>query len=258
MEFIAGLSFLFLMGTALGLIGIGGSILTIPILAYVFKIPFMLSTTYSFFIVGVSSFFGFFKSIRDLALKKAAIFTIPSMTGVFIARTFIVPHIPCELGGIKCVLILKTLLITAMLCASYLMINNYIPSYSSTTQLSSATVKKISILSLFLGTFIGVLGISGGFLIIPALIIWLGLDIKQAVSTCLFVITLNSIIGFLSDQNDFSLIHYQHLLLFTTMALFGTFVGISIRSKVSAPYLKKVVGWIIMFVALGMAIKEFS
>src|SRR3989337_598525 len=93
---IAGFIACVLMGLSLGLIGGGGSILTVPILVYLFGVNPVLSTSYSLFIVGLTSLIGSYSHFNkgNLDLKTALIFAIPSIVSVYAVRRFVVPIIP--------------------------------------------------------------------------------------------------------------------------------------------------------------------
>ena len=105
-----------LMGGVLGLIGGGGSILTVPILVYLFKIPPVLATAYSLFIVGLTSIFGMIGYLKNkwVNFKVGLVFSIPAMIGVFSARKFIVPAIPKQLFSLGSLSVSKDMAIMAL------------------------------------------------------------------------------------------------------------------------------------------------
>lgn len=239
-----------LMGLTLGLIGAGGSILTIPILIYVVKIPVVLSTTYSLFIVGISAAFGVVRHWRIIAYQQALLFALPSLSAVSLVRYFIVPHLKCDD-------LLIGLLLAVMLLAAYFMTRTKTLT-TQVFQLSVASVLKTTFLGFSLGATMGLLGAGGGFLIVPTLVLVLGVPIKQAVTTSLFIITLNSGAGFLFDKSSLSLSDYQSLLFFIMWALIGMLLGLKFSTKISADYLKKAFAGLVVAVALAISIKQYS
>lgn len=251
MENLAPILFLF-MGMTLGLTGSGGSILTLPILVYSAQLPLTLATTYSFFIVGTSAFIGVLRYKNSISFKHSLIFSIPSLSSVALTRYYLIPNLPKTLWTYTPSDLLMTLFIITMILASYLMITN--PNKEPSPQNNS--FPKVIALALFLGIIIGLLGTGGGFLIVPTLIMFLGIEIKYAIATSLFIIMLNSIVGFLSDPNLLSMHDYKSLLFFTGFSLAGMAFGLTIQSKVPNIHLKKGLGWFIAIIALSITLKE--
>ncbi|MGZ5246725.1 MAG: TSUP family transporter, partial [Flavitalea sp.] len=109
---IAGYIASLVIGISLGLIGGGGSILTVPVLVYLFRVQPVVATAYSLFIVGSTSLIGSFPKYKggEINLKTALIFGIPSIVAVFATRAFIVPAIPDELFTIGSIVFTKSLL----------------------------------------------------------------------------------------------------------------------------------------------------
>lgn len=255
MEILGYISFLF-MGMTLGLVGAGGSILTIPILVYVFKVPILLSTTYSLFIVATSAFFGLFRSKNAIAYRKAFLFALPSLIGVSITRMYIIPQLPEKISGLSVESFLLGLLVIFMLIASYFMIRGY--NLESTPQkFTLPVVLKIAFIGLFMGMIMGLLGAGGGFLIIPTLVLLLGINMKQAVSTSLFIIMINSTTGFFADRHPLDIAHYKVLFFFTGLALCGMWLGTHMSPNIPNHTLHKGFGWFIAVVAVLIIVKEF-
>lgn len=248
--------FLFLsMGITLGLIGAGGSILTIPILIYWFNIPPMLATTYSLFIVGISALFGALR-YRSLIVKtKGLLFAGPSVLGVFVSRFYILPSVPSVFFGVRRDTILMSILAIIMFFAGYFMLRNNSNKKELTTPKSPA-IAKVILAAALSGLIMGIVGVGGGFLIVPAIVFFLNIDMKEAVATSLFIITLNSSMGFLADQNYLSWADYERLLLFATLSLIGLFVGISLNKRIESHLLKKVFGWFVLLLAVFIGVKE--
>ncbi|KPE52235.1 sulfite exporter TauE/SafE family protein [Chryseobacterium indologenes] len=248
-----------LIGISLGLIGGGGSILTVPVLVYLFGLDALLATEYSLFIVGISSAAGslnyFKKGLVDL--KTALIFGIPSIISIFLTRHYIVPLIPAELFNIRGLTLTRDiflLLIFAilMIVASYKMIRK--------NKDENKTVRKeSSFLAAGEGSLVGILtglvGAGGGFMIIPALVGLLKMPMKTAVGTSLVIISLNSLIGFSSSVNH-TVIDWEFLIAVTGIAVIGIIIGSYLSGKIDGKKLKPAFGWFIMVMGVYIIFKE--
>ncbi len=258
---IAGYIASLFIGVTLGLIGGGGSILTVPVLVYLFGISPALGISYSLFVVGFTSLIGAINNYRKgfVNFKVAVIFGAASITTVFITRKFIMPHVPnvvVEIGAFKVTYSLLVMLLFAllMLVASTSMIRN-----KKTIANEHSSPKKQIGLLLFYGILIGLvtgfLGAGGGFLLIPALVILMKLPMKQAIGTSLLIISMNSLIGFVGDIGRYP-IDWKFLLTITSIAIVGVFVGGFFNSKVNAQKLKKGFGWFVLAMGIYILIKE--
>lgn len=243
------------MGITLGLIGAGGSILTIPILTYLFGIPVLLATRYSLAVVSFSAIIATIRYRNNILFKKALVFLTPSILSVFCVRHFIIPRLPLTIGNTSIDKILLTMLIILMAIAGYLMIKNTIPSDAS--QLDKKNNIKIIAIGASLGILMGFLGAGGGFLIIPTLIIFMQFTMKDAISTSLFIITVNSFIGFSADKYHFALSDWINLAKYLTCAFIGMSIGLYIAKYIKGENLKKIFGYFILAVGIAMIINEF-
>lgn len=221
------------MGLSLGLIGAGGAILTIPIMIYLFKIPVIMSTTYSLIVVGTTALTAAFRYRDNIAFKKSLYFAIPSVTGVTLSRTLIVPRLPESFGFITRDQALILLLISLMLTASTVMIRN--DTYNKEDKNDKLHLK-VAGLALFLGLLLGILGAGGGFLIITILVVLLGFDMKEAIPTSLFITALNSLTGFFVDHHDFNSDHWLNIAGFLSAALIGMTIGIQLSRVVHSDH----------------------
>ncbi len=256
---IAGYIASILIGLSLGLLGGGGSILTVPVLAYLFGVHPTIATSYSLFIVGSTSLVGAFRkySIGQVSVPTALLFGVSSITTVILTRRFIIPRIPEHLGMIGDVEITKAavtmvLFAVLMLLASFSMIKG--------RKEVEEKEKPINVLPMLLygvgiGLVTGFLGAGGGFLLIPALVFFVGLDMKRAVGTSLAIIAMNSLIGFIGDIGIVK-VDWQLLLIVSGISLVGLFLGISLSKKVSGPKLKKGFGWFVLIMGVYIIIKE--
>jgi uncharacterized protein len=251
------------IGISLGLIGGGGSILTVPVLVYLFRVQPVLATAYSLFIVGSTSFIGSFPKYKggEINLKTAIIFGIPSIAAVFATRAFIVPSIPDELFSIGDLAVTKSLLM--MLLFAVLMVFasiSMIRTKNKKTEELNETVQKfnyplILVEGIVVGVLTGLVGAGGGFLIIPALVLLSKLPMKQAIGTSLLIIAAKSLIGFTGDPGKEAM-DWTLLLSVTGLAIAGIFIGNAISKKLSPEGLKKGFGWFVLVMGIYIIIKE--
>lgn len=252
-----------IMGISLGMIGGGGSILTVPILVYLFSVDAVLATAYSLFIVGLTSLIGSFSHMRmgNIHWKTALVFGIPSILSVFATRAWLVPAIPESLFSIGDFEVTKSiglLLLFAiiMLLASWSMIRK--PKVQTDTQTGESSFNYPLILTegIVVGVVTGLVGAGGGFLIIPALVLLAKLPMKQAVGTSLVIIAAKSLIGFTGDLKGGESIDWNFLMVFSAVAVMGILAGSLFSKKVSNDKLKPVFGWFILVMGMYIIVKE--
>ncbi|MBS1773321.1 MAG: sulfite exporter TauE/SafE family protein [Bacteroidetes bacterium] len=251
-----------LIGISLGLIGGGGSILTVPVLVYLFNIEATLATSYSLFIVGSSSLVGAYKNYQKgwVSVKTALLFGLSSITTVFIIRKIVVPKIPAIIWQTDNVTITKDTLTMVcfailMLLASISMIRNKQSEDQNTVADKNISIMKLLIYGIGIGTVTGFLGAGGGFLIIPALVLLVKLPMKEAIGTSLLIIALNSLIGFTGDIGHFDT-DWVFLAKITAIAIAGIFVGGQIGKSISGAKLKKGFGWFVLLMGTWVIVKE--
>lgn len=254
-----------LVGVSLGLIGSGGSILTVPILVYIMGVDPVLATAYSLFIVGATALVGGIQSasLGRVDFKTVIIFGIPSIAAVYLTRAFIVPFIPehvFSVGGFEVTkpILLMLLFAAVMVAASISMIK---PSKNKGTE-STEEVKMTYNYPMILleGTVVGVLtglvGAGGGFLIIPALVLLAKMPMKLAVGTSLFIIATKSLIGFTGDLKGAEVIDWTLLGIFTAASVIGIFIGILLAKKIPGEKLKTAFGWFVLVMGIYIIVKE--
>lgn len=258
---IVGFLLSILIGISLGLIGGGGSILTVPVLVYVFKVDPVVATGYSLFIVGATSAVGsinFFKS-KLVNVKTAVVFGIPSILAVYITRAYLVPLIPetiLMVGEFQLTkaIFMMILFAVLMIAASYSMIKK-----SSKTEVAD-TAQVFNYPMIFLegsvvGVLTGLVGAGGGFLIIPALVVLSKLPMKEAVGTSLVIIAAKSLLGFTGELGHADL-DWQLLLMVTIAAIIGIFIGAQLSKKIDGAKLKPAFGWFVLVMGIYIIIKE--
>jgi uncharacterized membrane protein YfcA len=264
-----------LMGLSLGLIGGGGSILTVPILVYLFQVDAVLATAYSLFIVGLTSLVGSFSHIKlgNIHWRTAIVFGIPSIISVFLTRSYLVPRIPDPIltfgqdpsGGASMVITksvgLLLLFAVIMVMAAYSMIKptkkpaadglqaneNNEPQFNYPLILAEGAI---------VGVVTGLVGAGGGFLIIPALVLLAKLPMKKAVGTSLMIIAAKSLIGFVGDMSGDEVIDWNFLAVFSAIAVVGILLGSWLSKRIPGEKLKPAFGWFVLVMGTYIIIKE--
>lgn len=250
-----------LIGMSLGLIGGGGSILTVPILVYLFGISPVVATAYSLFVVGGTSLVGSFSYMArgSISYKTALVFAIPSFTAVFLTRKFVVHQLPDVLFTFRDVVVPRDVAIMVffaliMVSSAFSMIKNgkkLRPKRSG----ERFNYPMIAVQGLFEGTITGMVGAGGGFLIIPALVILAKLPMKKAVGTSLLIIAAKSLLGFTGDLGAVKM-DWRFLLAFTALSISGIFMGSKLSKQIKEATLKKFFGWFVLAMGLYILLSE--
>ncbi|MBL4693578.1 MAG: sulfite exporter TauE/SafE family protein [Magnetovibrio sp.] len=223
-----------LMGSTLGLIGGGGSILTVPILVYMFGIDPITATGYSLFVVGSTALVGsityFRKGLVDV--KTGIIFALPSFVGVYMMRRFGIPALPETIFTVGSYTIDKATFImlvfgAVMLATAYSMIRKSSPKPEHTQESLAEGYPYVLIAAegLIVGAVTGLVGAGGGFLIVPALVMLARLPMKQAVGTSLMIIAIKSLFGFSGELQTEAAIDWETLLSVSGLAVIGIIIG---------------------------------
>ncbi len=249
------------IGLTLGLMGGGGSILTVPVLVYLLGIDPVSSTGYSLFIVGLSALFGALSYFRkdQIDSKTAIVFGVPSIIGVYLSRRVFIPAIPEEIISFGDFLLTKdigimVLFALLMIAASYSMIKGRKdPEMDSRPRKYNYPL--ITIEGLVVGMLTGLVGAGGGFLIIPALVVLSKLPMKMAVGTSLMIIAAKSLIGFIGDIQNY-VIDWSFLLSFSALAVVGIFVGTKLSNFIPGHKLKPGFGWFVLIMGVYILGRE--
>jgi len=252
-----------LIGVSLGLIGGGGSILTVPVLVYLFSVNPIVATSYSLFVVGSTSLVGAFNNFRKglVNIKTAFLFGSSSIVTVFITRKFIIPAIPQDLftiGNFTITQSVLTMVLFAilMVIAAVAMIRREIPPQNADERREDGSnFTKLLLYGISIGLVTGILGAGGGFLLIPTLVILLKLPMKEAIGTSLLIIALNSLIGFTGDIGHF-IINWLFLLKITLIAIGGIIIGGLLGKKIQGEKLRKGFGWFVLVMGIYIILKE--
>lgn len=264
MESIAGYVASGLIGVSLGLIGGGGSIITIPVLVYLFHIEPTLATAYSLFIVGTTSLVGGIRSAIDkmVDFKSALLFSIPSTLAVYFTRHYLLPHFPEVITTIGDFELTKNTAL--MLFFSMIMVLAAIRMIIHKQKVVDESVElrhnyaMIIFQGIITGVITGIVGAGGGFLIIPALVLLVGIPMKKAVGTSLIIIAINSLIGFFGDITVLPEINFSLMLILSAMAVGGVFLGAYLTRFINGKNLKSGFGWFALTMAFYIIIKEIT
>ena len=250
-----------LVGIVIGLAGGGGSILTVPIFVYLFGTSPVLATTYSLFVVGVTSLIGSVTHIwnRRVDLRVTAAFALPSFISVYVSRRFLVPALPDPLFQFGALTLSKNEAILyffafVMVMAARAMIRNQQPENGEAAD-GKPRYRILALDGLAVGLLTGTIGAGGGFLIVPMLVLLAGLPMQRAVATSVVIIAVNSIVGFLGDIHHTEL-NFAFLLPFTGLSVVGIVIGLSLARLIPPAKLKKGFGWFVLIVAAYIVAKE--
>lgn len=230
----------FAIGLSLGLLGGGGSLLTVPALVYLVGQTPQAAVTTSLAIVGANSLMGasFHRAQGSLNWKVALFFGGAGMLVAFLAAPLSsrMPE-PLLLVAFAAVMLLVGALMLTRRNAG--LAGDYMPRPLPVLIASGAGV----------GLLTGILGVGGGFLIVPALVMLVGLPMQMAVGTSLIVIAMNSLAGFLGHAGDGS---FNAILtvIFTAAGLIGTFAGARLTRRLPAGKLQKAFAWFVIALAL--------
>jgi len=252
----------FIVGISLGLLGSGGSILSMPIFIYLFKLNEKVATAYSLFVVGASALFASYRygSKKLINYRVALFFGIPSIISVIVVRYYLIPIIPEIIITINDFHITRRMLILGLfsillILAGYQMLkkNKHIKK-----RIKKNFNYPLTLLEGFtVGGLTGLVGAGGGFLIVPSLVILSDLKLSVAIGTSLMIISVKSLLGFfIGDVMKIS-IDWEFLGAFSTIALIGVLIGITLSQHVKTNLLKKGYGLFIGGIGILILIFEF-
>jgi uncharacterized membrane protein YfcA len=262
-EIIFGYIGALIIGVVLGLVGGGGSILTVPILVYILAIEPVVATAYSLFVVGFAAAIGAFRNLQKgmVDVRTAIVFAIPAFIAVYATRRYLIPAIPDQLMTIGDFILTKDIAIMVffaiiMLLASISMIRSK-RGESDDDSVVKYNYPMIILEGIVVGVLTGIVGAGGGFLIIPALVLLAKLPMKKAIGTSLLIIAFKSLIGFLGDVQNME-IDWQFLLTFAGITGVGILLGIYLTNFIDGKKLKKGFGWFVLFMGIYILWKELG
>lgn len=238
------------MGLTLGMLGGGGSILTVPILVYLMGVPPAQATGWSLLVVGLTALSGSVRYVRAglVDYRAAAYFAGPSIALTFLTRRFVLPSMPDPLLSFSGFslgkdLFLMLLFAVVMLLAAVRMLR---PANPRPVADGSVNAMQLGIQGAGTGLVAGLVGAGGGFLIVPALVLLAGMPMKNAVGASLLIIAAQSLIGFLGDLGAGQRVDWGLLLVFVAFAMIGVQVGARLADRVPGARLKTAFGWFVL------------
>lgn len=237
------------IGLSLGLMGSGGSILTVPVLVYLFGQDEKVAIAGSLAIVGTIALAGGLGYLKAKLIdwKTVLLFGIPGMIGTYLGA-WVASFIP---GIVQ--LVLFSLV---MIAAAFMMIKKHNINNESQQRYRV----KIVIDGLIVGVITGIVGVGGGFLIVPALVLLGGLNMRNAVATSLIIIAMKSYSGFYKyidvlKQQGLQL-DWETIGLVSVIGIFGTFLGNYLCNKIPQKQLKKYFAYFLLVMAAFILYKE--
>jgi len=248
------------IGVVLGITGGGGSILTVPILVYLLGVMPITATAYSLFIVGITALFGTFRNMmkRMIDFRVAFVFSIPAFIAVYLTRKLIIQSIPTIIFTVQDFVLTKDLAI--MIFFAFIMFFSAISMIRIRKNIAVKQVREFNYFIIIIEGFVvgiltGLVGAGGGFLIIPALVLFANLPMKRAVATSLMIISIKSLIGFIGDIGNIE-IDWEFLLMFSILSIVGIIIGIYLSNFIDGKKIKKAFGWFVLVMAIYIMIKE--
>jgi uncharacterized protein len=244
--FLLGVALSLLIGVSLGFFGGGGSILTVPLLVYVFGLDPKTAIASSLLVVGSASISGAYQHWRagNVEIRTGLLFGAAGMTGAYIGG-----RIGAYLDG--------TLLL--LLFASMMVLTSVAMWQGRRVRSASAPTKRATgrlvLQGLAVGSFTGLVGAGGGFLIVPALTLWAGLSIRAAIGTSLFVIVLNTLAGFLGYLSHVE-VDYGLIAAVTGIAIAGSFVGSRLAHRIDPASLRRAFAVFVGAMAVFILVRE--
>lgn len=251
------------IGVVMGLVGAGGSILTVPLMVYILGVPPVAATGYSLFVVGISSLAGSLSYMRQglVRFRTVLYFAPPALTGVFVARAFIVPAIPDQIAAFAGIVVTKdialmTLFAVIMMLSSVAMIRGATSTNASLAAHKPRSRWYIIFEGLSVGVVTGIVGAGGGFLIIPALVLFAKLPMKDAIGTSLLIIAIKSLIGFTGDLGAGYVIEWPLIGAVSALVIIGIFLGVHIGRFISGERLQPAFGWFVLLMGALIFTRE--
>ncbi len=236
------------IGLSLGLIGGGGSILTVPILVYFLGVEAHEAVGMSLAVVGATSLFGSYLHYRrdNVNVSSGLLFGIAGIFGAFLGS----PLTRLVSPGVLLLIFGGLMFVVAV---SMLWRKNYADDQTPPKQI----LWKAILAGFGVGVLTGFLGVGGGFLIVPALVMFGGLEMKKAIGTSLFVIFLNCIAGLIghASQNHFD---WSLTALVMLLAVGGTILGTILSHKLAAHRLQKMFAVLVLVVAVLLFVKNYA
>ena len=247
MEFpLLGLGLSLLIGISLGFFGGGGSILTVPLLVYVFGLDAKEAITSSLLIVGLASISGALQHWRagNVEVRTALFFGSAGMLGAYVGG-----RAAARLDGTLLLLLFASMMVLTAV-AMWTGRREVVRSEDGSRSLGRLLIQGFSV-----GTFTGLVGAGGGFLIVPALSLWAGLAMPVAVGTSLAIIVMNCLAGFSGYANHVE-VDYTLVGTIATTAILGSLAGSRLARLVNPASLRRSFACFVGIMASFILVRE--
>lgn len=260
--FIAGFTLAVVVGLSMGLMGSGGSILTLPIFVYIFHIEPQYALDYSLFSIGILALVGSIYPLKkkEIDLKTTTIFLLPSLISVYFTKRYLLVSIPesFNIGSMEISRnhIIMLLFAIVILISATAMVRRQKQVQNATLKGRPAQIFNVILVGSLVGIMTGLVGAGGGFIIVPALVLLLGIPLKQAIATSLFIIGLNASFGLIANYHFLQYMNWFILVTFTLITLIGLQIGSKWKDKLDAAKLKGIFGYFL--ISIGTLIFAFE
>ncbi|MDM1295458.1 sulfite exporter TauE/SafE family protein [Sphingobacterium sp. N143] len=260
--FIIGFILAVLVGLSMGLMGSGGSILTLPIFVYLFHIEPQYALDYSLFSIGILALIGSIRPLKknEINLKTTAIFLVPSLFSVYLTKRYLLAAIPEQfnLAGVEISRnhTIMLLFSAVIIISASAMVTQRKQVKTVAVIMNSVQIAKITLVGFLVGIMTGLVGAGGGFIIVPALVLLIGIPLKQAIATSLFIIGLNASFGLVANYQLMEHINWPILILFTLITLIGLQIGSKWKERLDTIKLKGIFGYFLLGIGTLILISE--
>ncbi|WP_282637927.1 sulfite exporter TauE/SafE family protein [Sphingobacterium thalpophilum] len=264
MELILVIGFLLaiLVGLSMGLMGSGGSILTLPIFVYLFRIEPQYALDYSLFSIGALAIIGSITPLikKEIDLHITTVFLVPSILSVYLTKRYLLPAIPQQVDFDNTFIsrnhIIMLLFAFVILLSAVAMISRKRQTAASTAHMNIVQVSKAIASGLLVGLITGLVGAGGGFIIVPSLVLLLGIPLKQAISTSLLIIGLNASFGLMANYHFWAHMNWPILVIFTLITLIGLQLGNKWKGRLDTMRLQGMFAYFLISIAVLILVFE--
>lgn len=257
---VVGYLLAFIVGLVMGLIGAGGSILSSGLMIYIFGLNPMISASYTLLNVGIISLVGSIQYYRkDLVqIRTGLLFAAPAIVTVLYMRAYVVPSIPHIIFESGSMAFSKDLFVKLVFAILMIIIawNMITKKTVETQKANNLNAWMVTLIGIIVGLLTGIVGVGGGFMIVPALLFFTGLNVKTAVGTSLFIITLNTGVGFFGDFAAGVVYNWAFLIKFISLTVLGMLISGLVVHKVQTEKIKKLFAIVMLFLGTWIIFKE--
>jgi uncharacterized protein len=259
LELIGWLAML-LVGVTVGMMGAGGSVLSVPILVYLFAIAPTRAAGYSLLIVGLTAALVAFAHVAqgNVRLKVAVLFALVSSPIVFALRLWLIPALPDVLFHIGQYEVTKDLAVLVLFALVMGMAGTRMLIGPGSGVTPEVNTSRLILVATVVGLVAGAVGAGGGFLIVPALLLYAGLPMKHAVGTSLVIIAIQSGFGFLGEASAAGGTPWQFVGLLALVSIAGAGIGFGLSRWTNPKQLRVAFGWMVIIAGLAILSRELT